>query len=48
MSVIDYLKMLFGWLPTWFIVAFLAFVAVLAILLVIKIVAFLLDAIPLL
>lgn len=45
MSFIDYLKMLFGWLPNWFIITFFALFAILAVLLVFKIIAFIKDLI---
>lgn len=46
MSVVDYLYMLFFWLPNWFISAFLGFVVVFAAVLVVKFVAFFFDATP--
>lgn len=47
-AVFTQLTLLFGWLPAWFTTFVMCFVAIMLLLLVLKIVAFVLDCIPLL
>lgn len=46
MSIVTVYQLLFSWLPVWFQVVVLGLIAFLMILLVVKVVAFVLDAIP--
>lgn len=46
MSIITVYQLLFSWLPVWLQVVVLGLVALIMIMLVVKIVAFVLDAIP--
>lgn len=46
MSIVQVYQYLFSWLPVWFQVVFLGLVALVFVFLIVKIVAFVLDAIP--
>lgn len=48
MTLVWLLEAMFGWLPPWFVAFIFAFVALVAVLLIFKIVAFVLDVIPIL
>lgn len=46
MSIVTVYQLMFSWLPVWLQVVVLGFIALIIILLIVKIVAFVLDAIP--
>lgn len=48
MTLVWLLETMFGWFPPWFVAFVFAFVSLVSILLIFKIVAFVLDVIPIL